>query len=264
MNTIGYALSHINFSIPNEILTLAFKDERDIATKISSIDELITEYVIRKRVIVDSNIVGGIETTVDFSRCTINRLDQLYFIVKVPKELTGGKTIRSVKSLVAMTHYGSMLPMLNTGSSLLNTANIMKASLDSANFIQTSRMELIAENTILIHDPSINLEFGMLHCTVENDADMNNLQEPYKLAFAELCILAVKAYIYNRKVIMLDKGYIYGGYELNAVKEIIDSYSTANEEYMVYLNDKWRKMLFMNSGKNMTDIIKSMLNPGMS
>lgn len=259
MNAIGYALNRIKLAIPPEILTIAFTEYNAVAKSMVSLDEHILATVIRPIVLVDCNIVGGIQTTIPLNQCDINFLNNREFIVSVPKNLTNGKSIITLLSLVSNVLYNqattfmSMSPLQSAG---LNTMN----NVGTTNIVQTSRMELIADNLVLIADPTINLVNGMLRCMIENMNNLENINPRSFDAFGELCVKAVKSWIYNYMKVKLNKGYIYGGHELSTVTEIIDSYSDSFNEYREYLNTKWGKIAFINNSVAMDRYVRSMLS----
>jgi len=47
------------------------------------------------------------------------------------------------------------------------------------------------------------------------------------------------------------------------MKNLIDEYRDAEEQYRVYLNEKWRPVAYMNDIPNYNKYIKSMVNPGL-
>jgi len=258
MNAVQKALVDIKFSIPPEILTIAFQEMNQQLNSMLSLDDRILSAVIRPRVMVDCNLVGGIETRVDLNMCSISYLSNREFIAEVPKELTNGASIITVLSLVSnviytrSTNYNEMPGALSASMNMMNNLN-------TETVVQTSRLELIADNVVLIEDPTIHLVNGILRCVVENSPNMENINPRSYNAFSKLCILAVKSYIYNSTIVKLDKGYVYGGHDLGIIKDIIDNYSSAEEEYQEYLNTIWREVAFINNGDQMARFVKSMI-----
>ena len=258
MNAIQKALTDVKFTIPLEVLVIAFSESDRTLNNMINIDDRMMSAVIRPRVLVDCNIVGGIETRIDINRCNISWLSNREFIIEVPKELTDGRSIITVLSLVSnvvytqSTMYGDMPSSLSAGINMMN-------NLGTETIVQTSRLELISDNVVLASDPNIHLMNGIMRCIVENSPNMENINPRSYLAFSKLIILAVKSYIYNTLVVKLDKGYIYGGHELGIIKDIIDNYSTAEEDYQEYLNTTWKKVSFFNDTEKMGRFTRSML-----
>lgn len=257
MNAINKALNEIKFNIPREILDIAFK-EYDVYNynKIVSLDEKIMSKVIRPRVLVDCNLISGINMEVDLTHANVSRLPTtMEYIIEIPKKYTNGKSILMPLELICNVYYTNTFPGVNS-SPLVAGANNMYMNLATHNIIQTSRLELIGENTILVHDTGMVIVNGILRCRVEYDSNMSSLPPTAYLDFGQLCILAVKAYIYNNCKIQLDKGYITGGHELSSISEIIDGYSDANEQYVEHLKTTMRKILYITQSVNLNRFIK--------
>lgn len=260
MNAIQKALTDIKFQIPSEILNIGFNQYDVLDNRLVNIDEKIMSRVIRPRVMMDANLVGGIEIRINVGECGIQLLSDNEFIITVPKTLTSGRPIISALSLVS-TALGYMQTstypsMQGTESVLTNMAN----NLDTQNLVQTSKLELIAENTILVQDPTVYLQYGVMRVIIANDTNMSNINARSYLAFSKLCILAVKAYIHNYAIVKMGRSYISNGHELGIVKEIIDSYSDANNEYLEYLNTTWSQVAFANDSDKMSRLISSMIS----
>ena len=58
--------------------------------------------------------------------------------------------------------------------------------------------------------------------------------------------MAVKSYIYNKLIVRLDAGEIFGGAQLGVFKTLIESYADSEANYKDYLEQKWAKITFMN------------------
>ncbi len=258
MNAVNKALTELRYTIPEDILNIGFMERNTRINQVISLDERIMSTVIRPRVLVDCNLVGGIMTKVDLNRCNIVNLADREFVVEVPKILTNGKSIVSLLSIVSnviysqSTAYSSMSPLSSAAMNMFN-------NLSTENVVQTSRLELIGDNTLIVQDPTIHLMNGILRCYIENNTNLENFNPRSYISFSKLVTLAVKSYLYNTCKVKLDQGYIYGGHELGVITEIIDSYSDSEELYQEHLNTVFRKVSFINQSENMSRYIKSML-----
>lgn len=259
MNAVTYAINQIKFAVPMDILNIAFAEYNNYNNKMISLDEKIMTSVIRPRVLVDANLVGGIHTMVDLNKCAITYLNNREFIAEVPKELTDGKSIMTALSLVSNVVY-SQATSYNEMQAPLSAATNMMNNLGTENVVQTARLELIGDNTVLIQDPTIHLVNSTMRCVVENMSNMENINPRSFLEFSKLCTYAVKAFIYNTTIIKLDKGYIYSGHELGIIKDMIESYSDSNELYMEHLDTVWAKVAFMSNSDSMDRYVKSMIS----
>lgn len=258
-SAITNAINEIKFSIPPEILNIAFSEYSNYGNNVISLDERIMNSVIRPRVLVDANLVGGVQIGVGLNSCHISYLNNREFIADIPKELTNGRSIMTVLGLVSNVMYNQATSFQDMTSAMSSSINMMN-NLGSENIVQTAKLELIGDNVILIQDPTIHLMNGIVRCVIENNSNMENINPRSYNAFSKLCILAVKAYIYNTTIVKLDKGYVYGGHDLGIVKDIIESYSDAHAEYSEYLQLTWKKIAFMNDSNSMTRYIKMQLS----
>jgi hypothetical protein len=178
------------------------------------------------------------------------------FIVKVPKELTNGRSIVSVLNLISNDNFNS-----NSGIGMVDTQEVftkMANNLGSVIIAQTTRLELIADNTILVSEPSVYLLNCYLRCVIENDDNMGNLNPRSYIAFSRLVELAVKSYIYNYMVVKMDRAQLYNGHELGSIKDVIDGYSDSESMYREYLREDWRKVAFLNNSLSTENYITSM------
>ena len=254
MNAIQKALSEIKHTIPPEVLQIGFVENFNRTNQVTSIDDRILNSVIRSRVMVDANLVGGNTIQIPIAECYTSSTIYNEYVITVPRELTGYKSIVAVHSLLSMTGIASTLPNYNT-SGLITQAYHMYNSLATMNVIQTNRLELIGENVILVQDPTLTLFNAVLKCVIEYDKNMSDLHPRYMRDFAKMCILAVKAYIYNNFKVKLDQGYIYAGHELGSITDIIDGYSDAEEMYQEFVMTVFQKIAYMNESKNMSRFI---------
>lgn len=258
MNAVNVALSRIRFAIPEEVLLIGFIENSKRVNAVTSLDERIMNSVIRPRVLIDLNLTGGVEVRIPVGECNYTIPFPGEIIITVPKELTMGRSIVSVQNLLCNVGYATG-PTPYYTTSLVSAANNMYTNLANVPVVQTSRLELIGENTVLVQDPSIAIFNAILRCTVENEENLANLHPMYYQEFANLCILAVKSYIYNYCRIKLDQGYIYGGIELGAVTDEINSYSEAEEQYKEFLKTVMKKILAMNQTDISTRLIRAAL-----
>ena len=256
MNAISNAVKDLRYTIPYEVLQLAFMEETSLINTAITLEEVITNKVIRPRVLTDCNLVSGINTVIDTNKCGVTTVNALEFIVKVPKELTNGRSIVSVLNLISNDNFNS-----NSGIGMVDTQEVftkMANNLGSVIIAQTTRLELIADNTILVSEPSVYLLNCYLRCVIENDDNMGNLNPRSYIVFSRLVELAVKSYIYNYMVVKMDRAQLYNGHELGSIKDVIDGYSDSESMYREYLREDWRKVAFLNNSLSTENYITSM------
>lgn len=265
MTAVAKALEEIKFQIPVEVLNIGFKHEvdamssRNIAT---STDDRILTNVIRKRVLVDCNLVGGIPATIPVEYCNILQTNPDEFVIDVPKTLTSGKSIVNVLSLVANMNYvgASVVPMpVYDTSPILSSATTMYNSMKTVNLIQTSRLELIGENTVIVQEPHLMIFNAFLKVNLEYDDNMSNLNARFIRGFSKACVLATKAWLYNKLLVIIDQSRIYAGHDLSVITDVINSYSDAEEQYQEYIDTTLKKLLMMSNKDTMTRMVSSMI-----
>lgn len=266
MNPIQKAIDELRFRIPREILRQVFRPVplNWRATPVST-DEQILNTVIRPRVMIDCDIVGGTEVFISLEGLTPQVTDRLVTVYHIPKDRTDNRVITSVLSLTWVTATAaaymsadanfkpcSVSPLMTAGQALLNAAGPTPTP-------STAKVSLIAENTVMIRDTVGISGFGFLRCFLGNDENFSHLQIRSIPYFCRLVELATKSFIYNEYVIELDRGKVQGGYEIGKFKEIIEQYADAETMYQEYLLGTWSRTAFMNDREAHERFIKLQL-----
>lgn len=268
MDIIEKAILDIKFEIPNEILTRAFlKQKSNYRQRGSfSLDEAIRQ-LIRSKVLTDCNVVGGITEHVSLDNLSYQKPTDHEYIFKIPKTSTGGKTILSVRTVSFLSYgylgatsgvqsYGGSSYGYGDNSLALGVAQAGLEAFDRIPVISTARVSLIGENLILIHDTLTMMPYGYLTCELENEDNLANLPLRSSLYFSELCIWAVKAYIYTKMLIVIDQNEIQSGYQIGSFKEMISGWSDAAQNYRDFLKNTWMKVAFQSDDRKMTSFLK--------
>ena len=266
MNPITKAASEIMFTIPREILAEVFQPKnyrfRDnpVAT-----EEQIINTVIRSRVLVDCNMVGGNEVLISIDGLPSQEVDRFSTVYQIPKDRTQGRTINSVLSLsfistAAAKQFSqnlmfkpcSITPELIGGQAAMNAMTPQPVP-------SSAKVELVGENMVLIRELSMLSGIGILRCILDNDENLTNIQQRSIVYFCRLCVLAVKSYIYNQYSITLDKGRVIGGFEIGKFREFVDNWSDAEQQYQEYLTTTWAKVAFINDRESHERLIRMMV-----
>lgn len=275
MNPIKKAIMEVKYSIPRELLEKVFIDGSTYwkATNRASIEDQIETLVIRPRVLVDCNMVGGEHALIDLSGLEQQRPLDYTTVIHIPKTRTRGLSINSVLNVAffnsaAIAGYAGagVVGMGSMGggtgyngtdnSALMAAAAGVMSSFDKIPMTSTSRVKLIAENTILVYD-GINLPTNsFLRCILSNDDNLSGLQLRSYRYFCELVVFAVKSYIYNELVVKIDVGELKYGQNIGVFKELVNSYADANQNYKDYLKDTFEAVLFQNDEQNYLRYLK--------
>lgn len=252
MNPIEKAISEAKFSIPMEILNRAFSPTvlYGRATALN-IDAVIREKVIEARVKVDCNLVGGTQLDVPLRSINPEQIPlptgspySWAMVYRIPMELTQNRLISRVLWLANTVSpiSGTYTYASYNGSALANAAMGVMQSQAPIPTMSTARIDLIGPNTVLISDTNQWPYDACLRCFVENDPDFSTLPPGAYPKFARLCVLAIRAYIYNTLVIQINTAEIYNGQELGRFKEIVDGYADSNDLYTEYLESTWKEV----------------------
>lgn len=263
MNPISRAISEARYQIPDEILQALFYDRtKHMRSTPDTITENLKAVVIRPRVLVDCDIVGGTEILVRLEGLMTSRPDDFTSIYRIPKSLTQNRSILSVLNVTfndptGIAYYGmaagcQSTQMMATAQGLLDAAGTIPVT-------STSQVQLIGENVVSVRDTTILPANAFLRCMLASDENMSHLQLRVFRQFSQLCVLAIKSYIYNKLVIRVDVGELMGGFQLGRFREIVDSYSDSEELYQTYLREVWQKVSIMNDAQKWTRTLRMVI-----
>lgn len=236
-----------------------------------SLDEQILNKVIRQRVLYDCNIVGGQTIIVSLENLRPTYVDTYTLIFEIPAELLMHRSLISVLSIGYLPYassYNSLgvgMGTVNPGSmsDLMSAAQRVGDSMSDIPPISNASVELIGYNTILVRDQLRVTNAYQLRCVVGNEENMNNINPRSFLNFCQLCTFAVKSYIYNNLIVKIDNAYLTGGQELGSIKQLVESYSDAEENYMTYLREVWQAVAYMNNDIDHDRFIRLQISPGL-
>jgi hypothetical protein len=273
MNVRNYALNDVRRRIPAAILDLAFKDQDKVVpnlrwvkkNKIESLDSKIVSEVIDDKVNVDCNLKGANQITIPLEGVPFENVSHTTRIYFVPYEHTEGRRIVTALSLNYLRYNGSLTTNATNavGNQLLSAGRDMFKAVSSMPIVSTANCEIIGDNVILVRDTVRHLSDNMsLTVLVENSDGMSNLKPGAYKVYAKLVELATKAYIYNKLAISIDMGVLHAGMNLGKIREIIDGYADAQEQYDELFNDRWGKVAFTNDRVRMYGLVTSLMGRG--
>jgi hypothetical protein len=260
MDCIRYSVSNIKRVIPPEILRTVFlKRINGFWDNMESLDESIIATVIRPRVLVDCNLVGGTEVYIPLDGIPVYRQNDYTSIYHIPKERTQNRSIMSVANITfsdptKVSSYGVAAGDQNTF--MLQAAQSVMDAQGSIPVTSTAYVQLIGENTVMVRDTVVLPANIYLRCQLANDENMAHIQLRSYRAFFEMVQWAVKAYIYNEYIIQLDMGQLFAGVNIGRIKDIIDSYADAEANYQDYITQKWAKISIMNDRESWTRLLR--------
>ena len=272
MDPIRKSISDVKYAIPKAVLDAAFMDRYLAHAPLgTSLDSQIENLVIRGRVMIDCDLVGGIQTLIPLENLPQEDAGSNTIVVRIPKTLTQGKRIISVLNLnytnsAQMLGYngygmaGAGLQYSPGDNTVANTlmSNVM-SSMDRIPVTSTSAVRLIAENTIAVQDGLRLAQGGSLLCMLANDDNMANIHPRSYHQFSQLVTWAVKSYVYNTLIVELDVGALKGGFQLGVIKTIIEGYSDSEQGYQDYLHDVWSKVALMNDTASYRRLLRTVM-----
>ena len=266
MSPLAKAVSTVVRKIPRQILATVFTPTyQGWGNTPNSLEFEILNKVIRPRVLSDSDVVGGIEEYIRLTGLPFDRTPDQMSVVHIPLVRTNGRFITSVLYLnyldyTANIQGNSMINFNNCSiTPLSSAAGALAQSFSGAGVMGTARLDLIAENTVLIKEPIYSPQNAVLRCILSNDKELSNLSIRNFTAFGELCTLAVKAHIYNEMIITIDEGVAQAGRNIAAFRDVISRYESAEEEYIIFLT-RWKRILFMNDRESNNRFIRGQVS----
>lgn len=251
MNPITKALSDIHHRIPRKVLEEAFVSRRGLNNlgwrSPVSVDYRIREEVIDSRVIPDCNLVGGTETTIPLGNVTPQYLPEYKTVYRIPLSVTNNRKISRIYHIM---HGSAAAPglghgMAYDGNDLLGVAQGLLATHQAIPNVSNAHVQLIGENTILVHDQMPSSPSLYAQVMLESDSEFSHLSKASIPAFSKLVEYAVKSYIFNALVLEIDEGFLSGGRDLGRFREIVDGYADAEELYQTFFDERWRKIMLM-------------------
>lgn len=269
MNCLLYSINEINNQIPSQLLYEAFTiDEEPNTINLTSLDDKILRKLLKKRVLLDTNIIGGVEMLIPLVNISPTYYENYYTIYQIPPEETMNREIISALSIVTMplsgifNQVGGYIGNTTTqNSSVLNVADRIGQSVAPSMILSNTHLEIVGHNTILVNANYRLLGNVGLRVLVENDSNLNNIQPRSYKAFSFMCVLAAKAYIYNKLIIPVNSGYLASGQDLGMFKNILESYSSAEEDYRNFISERMGSVLFMNDTTRYSRFLTGMMLP---
>lgn len=280
-NALIYALNEVRSQIPNEILHAGLMiDETDVTANLTSLEDKLLRKVIRKRILLDANVVGGVETIIPLNNVQPSYSEYYFTVYQIPPELTMNREIISALSITSVPvngfygntgGFGGQVMGSNPGNfgnfglqnPVMNAADRIGNSTAPSGNITNANLELVAYNTVLVYAHYRNLASFGIRVVLENETNLNNIQPRSFKSLGMLCTLGTKAYLYNKLIIPINSGQLAGGQDLGTFKSILESYSSAEEEYRTYLREIWAPTAYINDNVRYSRLIGSMICPNL-
>lgn len=268
MNPVQHAVDQASFQIPKRILNTIFQS-RGSSWHLAPppLNTQIMNMVVKPRVLVDCQLMGGIETIIPLRNAIIEVVENRNTIIRIPKSETNNRSI--LAPLAIDLAYYAGYPGSNAimgggypgqgGNSALLAGQAALGAMGSIPMTSMSNLSMAGENTILVRNYIALTNAGSLRALVANDEQMSELPLRAYRHFTKLVVLAIKSFIYNEHILEMDVGELISGQQLGAFKSIIEEYKDAEEMYQEYLATTWAKVAFMADNERMNRFIKMQL-----
>lgn len=259
-NAIQYAVDRIRHTIPRDLIEDAFGqaaltrhwgDKRFNASVPVSIEARIISEVIDGRVRQDSDLTGAKMIDVPMREVDMRQYDNWTWVIRISDDSLGGcRATQFLGIYIVETSYLSGVSFPWSGQNQLTQgAHGIAAAAGSIPSISSENGHIIGHNTLEINDMNVVRNAGMIRLKVDSDPSMSHLNPSAYPRWADICVLACKAYIYNELVIRTGRGKLESGYDLGVYKDILDEYRDAEESYQDLLRSVWRRVSQLNDPK---------------
>lgn len=248
---VNYVMARIagagSFSIPPQILQEVFKDEWMDREMPTSLNDKIYNRLIRPRVLQDINMFYGEQILIDLNRAEYLNIGDFARIYRFSPSHTGNREIISA-DCVGFVPYGmnsnyqaasSLTNMPIMSNELMNYGSQVMSSVSSMPSVITTRCDIVGFNTVRVTDRQRFQSSYSLRAYVTNDNNLANIPAQAFPKLHKLCILALKAYIYNEYIVTMGDNFLRRGQELGVFKSIIERWENMEEEYLKFLEEEW-------------------------
>ena len=248
-NPIDIAIQHIFDEIPEDLLKIAFA-KREPWEAVYPLEEMVLNKIIRKRVLKDANIFGGKQKQIVLrpeymEKLKFNKDDgQMntgpFSVFRIPPEEREYVPLVDVIGLQWCRNYtGSIYHPAypSYGTTLTGMGNAVLDAMTFASAPPRPNVTLLSGDLVRLWPSQHSTIVWAMNCKLAYDKDFTNLNTSAILPFADLCVCAVKMYLYRHLKIQIDRAYIEGGYEINEFKTQLDSYQDASQRYNELLTE---------------------------
>jgi len=236
------ALRQVYASIPPEILEAAFRT-KDYQT---SMDRRIQDVIISGHILPDVDVNCGTIKRIPLYACMVENVlpDPGYnsitnpapgSLYRIPAHMRENRDVVGVIDLSFPYDYtGYNDAQAGFGINGNSVAGLAAAALDShthRNACLTPTPKLLENNLVLINPTNSFLSDWVLVCRLGYDEDFTSLTRSAVIPLGKLLVTAVKMYIWTNLTIRIDQAVLSNGQELGQFKAVVDSYSSAAEQY---------------------------------
>lgn len=244
LSPIKRALSDIHATIPNTILEAAFNPNADYRI---SLDQAIVNQVILARVKDAVSVRGGrVMDIVLQQRWAHHTVSPTPFAVGttgtfssfvIPPEARENRDINAILGIHLLTAMGTgsqnaMYSNLTLGGVTLAGLGHQALQAQTArNVIALPTPELKDGNVVVLNPPQNNFAPWTVTVRLSYDDNFSNMPGALLEPFSKVVLAAVKTYIYTQLMIKIESNAVIRGAEIGVIKQIVDRYADADQEY---------------------------------
>jgi hypothetical protein len=225
-------------AIEDPVLELAFYN-REMNDSMMSMEQKILSRALEPRFFLDLNIIGGIEVDILLSDCIIVSTTDTSTLIRIPDTVMGGRKLINVLNISTALDYESI-----TGSSLESVAQQSFEKEIGMNSYVTTRIEKVSDNEFLVGEIITDMYSTRVKCLMTYSNDFVEISSTFWPSLSLTAIEAAKLYIYRTLNIKVNQTALYNGYELTAIRSIIDDYRDSFTRYMELIDGKTKKQTF--------------------
>ena len=247
IDALRQALQKIYFTIPPQVLDAAFRPWEAGMT----LDECIKEKVLLARVRDDISVRGGpikkIMLQLDWSEYTTSPspyalgISGSYSTYKIPPEARDHRDISCVLDVrfpytISNTPTGGVYNNeAIRGNTVSGLACAALQAQTGQNLISSPMGKVRPGNVIQLDPPQYNWVPWQIRVRLRYDDNFSGMDVSTIEPFVELCVCAVKSYIYTQLIFQVETNLVVRGVELGVMKDLVNSYADQEEHYQELL-----------------------------
>lgn len=240
-NVVNTLLRKLYMRIPEEILVEAFEPRKYSR----SLDALIKEVIIVDIVLSQCNLYAGktkkITLLQDFLKVikddtVYSAIPGDYSVYAIPPQFREYRPITVVLDIAYPSSLALHSAYPYSFLSGRSVANGLEEALSSFThtpaYVTPTPILLDGDNGIIQLSPPMTMHTDwILSCMLAYDKDFTNVGTNMINPLFNLTLYATQAYIYNKLYVKVNQGYLHGGFQLEAMKSLVDNYADAHEKF---------------------------------
>lgn len=252
----SYAIRRIKSRISRRVLEIGLRQYTPHFKRNAGLNELIRSNILINQVYKDISVLSNIEKSIPIDKGIVTEIgdEGFEYILEFGEDVLE-KEIVNVKSVSGPNHMATRFnrPIGNLAN------NVSKLLPDEMPLQVECDVDIIGRNIFLIRMEEGQFPYsGFLNCNLSSGETFSHIPPRYHEEFSKLCLFCCRAIIYNNLNEELDDGYIEGGFNINKIRESVESYADAEDRYSELL-EEWSKYEFLFSSKQNEALIRGQI-----